>query len=866
MVKQSSKKLVVILLLFAMVCIELMPFGFFVLDVKGAAGDFYYAVNGNGTIEPYKITHVSTDGADLTITQNDRVYEISGNSGDHSSPGRITVSSGVNTTLVLTGVTRTSLAGNPGALASFNYNMGPPLYIDAGANVTLVLADGTVNTFTCQGYGTATGSPQAGIFVHPAATLTIKGEAANTGELIANGGAYSAGIGGGANTANGTITIEGGIITATSYNPSSPPSSSHGAGAYNGAGIGGGGGNSVDVLTGSESAGNITICGNAVVTATSHGNGAGIGGGGNGSALATTGGATTIYGNAIVTATSYGNGAGIGGGGTTSSSASTKTSGSGGTISISENTTVIATSHGNGAGIGGGGTQSGIAGAGGTISIYDDASITANSNRNGAGIGGGGADSSATANLGASGTISISGQPTIIADSTSGKDIGPGENTANNSGTAESITILGGAVYADNTAPIKNGSSNNDILTMVTITDAANKALEFFASGSSSDYTYKATTNASGNAYLWLPLSNQIIICKEMNTSGAIIGYGIAVLSAPSTEVAAPLIPGYTHIPPLSTILWDGSSATSTIEYYYAGEPPVVVLIAYDSVTGTQLGSPVYTHEVPVGNLPLATVPYYYQYSAEIPDLTLLVDAGEPGLYTLTPDDSTITHVTGTGASSPNEVKIYYTPVSTGTTVLPPPTIIAAPPMAPPTLSPTPQPTMQPTPAPSSSSAPSPTTSSRPASNRPVATSDPTSVLQSISMIDMPDDDPANEGYAVPAKLTITCIDETNKKLYIQPLTSVVGSFETINAPPLEGYGLLTNEASNQVVKIVAGDNVITFQYAKLKEALDDSTPHSESPSYLWWLLLAIAFIGGAVVMCFIFLTPKKPKEQQAWN
>ena len=113
--------------------------------------------------------------------------------------------------------------------------------------------------------------------------LTITDENAN-GKLIATGGDYGAGIGGGDQGNGKNITITGGEITAT--------------GGHHGAGIGGGYyGNGND----------ITITGGKV-TATGGDYGAGIGGGnqGNGKNITITGGEVTAAGGT--------NGAGIGGG------------------------------------------------------------------------------------------------------------------------------------------------------------------------------------------------------------------------------------------------------------------------------------------------------------------------------------------------------------------------------------------------------------------------------------------------------------------------------------------------------------------------------------------------------------------------
>ena len=144
-------------------------------------------------------------------------------------------------------------------------------------DVRLILADGAKLT--------ATGADnEAGIRVSDEGnSLTIYGQNAQSGQLIATGGYYAAGIGGGNSADGSNITINGGIVIAN--------------GDY-AAGIGGGN-------WGSGS--NITING-GTVTANCRSQGAGIGGGfrGNGSYITINGGTVTANGGS--------NGAGIGGG------------------------------------------------------------------------------------------------------------------------------------------------------------------------------------------------------------------------------------------------------------------------------------------------------------------------------------------------------------------------------------------------------------------------------------------------------------------------------------------------------------------------------------------------------------------------
>ena len=148
--------------------------------------------------------------------------------------------------------------------------------------VHLILADGAKLTATG-------GDNQAGINVSDwQHSLTIYVQSAQSGQLIANGGYYGAGIGGGKEQSGSNITINGGTVTAT--------------GGDSGAGIGGG-------WHGSGS--NIIINGGNVIAnggdASGYG-GAGIGGGnkGSGSNITINGGTVTTNGGTLA--------AGIGGG------------------------------------------------------------------------------------------------------------------------------------------------------------------------------------------------------------------------------------------------------------------------------------------------------------------------------------------------------------------------------------------------------------------------------------------------------------------------------------------------------------------------------------------------------------------------
>ena len=167
--------------------------------------------------------------------------------------------------------------------------------------------------------------------------LTITDENETHGSLKATGGGTGAGIGGGQDRSGSNITITGNAeVTAQ--------------GGHGAAGIGG---------SDDNDGRNITISGNAEVIAIGGGGGAGIGGGsacGDGSYI-------TIEGNAKVTAKGGNNAAGIGGGECCDGS----------NITITGSAEVTATGGGMGAGIGGGAWCTGSE----NITVSGDAQVKA---------------------------------------------------------------------------------------------------------------------------------------------------------------------------------------------------------------------------------------------------------------------------------------------------------------------------------------------------------------------------------------------------------------------------------------------------------------------------------------------------------
>ena len=200
-----------------------------------------------------------------------------------------------------------------------------PLLLNAGASLTLILADGSTNTLSVTENVYVMG--KAGVQVPDGTTLTIQGGATGDGSLYATGGYGSAGIGGNRNINAGTISIYGGNVTAQ--------------GGGLGAGIGGG----------YFSSGGTTTISGGIVIAQGGSDGAGIGGGG-GSADTIGSSGTIIINGGDVTANGGDWSAGVGSGSTG------MTNGSVDNILIyGENTTLFAQNGGHGAqDIGRGGT------------------------------------------------------------------------------------------------------------------------------------------------------------------------------------------------------------------------------------------------------------------------------------------------------------------------------------------------------------------------------------------------------------------------------------------------------------------------------------------------------------------------------
>lgn len=282
-----------------------------------------------------------------------------------------------------------------GSKASVDEDTGSVIPGDAA-----ISAEGEGNvTIELDGSNTVkSGEHSAGVGKNNEGSLTITDEDGDD-SLNAAGGIYGAGIGGGGRQSVSDITIEGGNITAT--------------GGKLAAGIGGGAGErsyedgTISFIGGSGS--NITIAGDAQVKANGGWNGAGIGGGQYGS-----GSDITIEGDAQVEATSDQYGAGIGGG----------SGGSGSDITIRGDAQVDANGGKNGAGIGGGEKSFGS-----SIKIEGNAQVEANGGEYGAGIGGGEESFGSGITIGGNAQVEANGGQ-------SGAGIGGGDN-----GNGTGITI-----------------------------------------------------------------------------------------------------------------------------------------------------------------------------------------------------------------------------------------------------------------------------------------------------------------------------------------------------------------------------------------------------------------------------------------
>jgi uncharacterized repeat protein (TIGR02543 family) len=280
-----------------------------------------------------------------------------------------------------------------------------------------------------------------------AGTITING-----GIVTATGNTNGAGIGGGISGSGGIITINGGTISAT--------------GGMNAAGIGGGGGSAgVDGGNGSHggNSGEISISGGTITVGHSI-NGAGIGGGGGGNSTGVIGGNggaggdgghgenITVTGGTITINQGNGRGAGIGGGnggisrgGDGGHGGTGGDGGNSGTILISGGTITI------------NGNTSGASNRGETSGIINGAGIGGGSG--GSSLGGGGGNGGATGKGGDGNSITINGNAHIVRaiGGTNAAGIGGGGGGISNGGNDD---VEGGG----NNSLVKNGGNGGIII------------------------------------------------------------------------------------------------------------------------------------------------------------------------------------------------------------------------------------------------------------------------------------------------------------------------------------------------------------------------------------------------------------------
>ena len=332
------------------------------------------------------------------------------------------------------------------------------------SDAALSVASGATLTATLDGANTLWSLGSAGIHVPGGAELALDG----SGSLIAVGRNHSAGIGGGFRENSGSITINGGTITANGI----------------GAGIGGGTGGSGDV----------TITGGHV-TANGSGLSAGLGGGYGATRVTITGGTVVAKG---ASGGADGGGAGIG----------NCNYGSGAVITITGGNVTATGGPGGGAGIGGGDH-----GAAGSVYI-SGATVTARGGGQSAGIGGG----SRTSYDQTGGSITI--ENAVV--SVTGYYSAIGGGSAQNSHGCSSILIRNSTVTAAYTAA--SGILYNEIVPYPSIVGP----LQHSTAAGSPTRLQVAADVPSGFTCLWQCSPNGVDSWIDIPDSGAAVsGFSI---------------------------------------------------------------------------------------------------------------------------------------------------------------------------------------------------------------------------------------------------------------------------------------------------------------------------------------------------
>ena len=387
--KQMKRK-VLSLAMIAALCLTMLPTAGWASDAPVEYIDFDkdgVQITEPGNCENY--ISVTQDAIEWNASdENNGWYVVSGEVtiGTKEAPQRVTVSGDVH--LILTNNAKLTVNGG--------------ISVNAGNSLTIYAQpaekDKTVGSLTVENVE-VDNAGIGGDDEKDGGTITING-----GSVTATGGLFGAGIGGGDNGSGGKITINGGEIIAT-------------GGSY-GAGIGGGD---------DGAGGGITINGGDEIVATGNDGGTGIGGG-----KAGAGGTIEINGGVIhATAANY-SGAGIGSG----AYASTENDE---TIINITGGSVMATggsgsSMGSGAGIGSGGdSRTGslvkIMISGGTVVAQGGNPMSTSGSPGGAGIGSGGYSANSS-------TITISGDMVTVSGGKGADGIGDGGNNSSSSQAA----------------------------------------------------------------------------------------------------------------------------------------------------------------------------------------------------------------------------------------------------------------------------------------------------------------------------------------------------------------------------------------------------------------------------------------------
>ena len=452
-------------------------------------------------------------------------------------------------------------------------------WVVASQNMTLdsrVTVSGTVNLILMDG---KTLTISGGIGVGKDTTLNIYAQSGNSGKLIAGSrsNSFYAGIGAGAGTMTtahyGNITINGGVIEAEGGSWSAGIGGSYknddsgvivirgnanvtAYGTENAAAIGGGH---------SGSGGKITIQGNPVVTATGRNNdSAGIGGGlsGNFSQINISGGTVTATGGNMANAIGSGRGQAGGtisitGGNVTAIATGSWGAGIGSqcdSITIGGNAVVNATGASRGAGIGGC-----YQNPGGKITIADNADVTAVGGAYAAGIGTGYnavADGETAISI-TGGTVNAS-----VASSNGAAAIGSGNNAEGKTTISisnGSVTASGSSIYGVGIGGGNSGASGEEVV--VNITGGTVNASGRAGIGTANASNAKQTINISGgmvtargaidgsNKCAAIGQGNNSNSVTEINITGGIVralGTGTGIGSGANSKQTPAIKLGYT--------------------------------------------------------------------------------------------------------------------------------------------------------------------------------------------------------------------------------------------------------------------------------------------------------------------------------